>query len=278
MTNDEKPFEVQRMKNLKHLYYGRYTRIYIGFLSYLQKLKEIHLTKSYEAEDLFKTRQIYGRTELKIYLNGLLLNDADDPAIFDLCNFNQGGLDCLAENPSRLADEIPFCDSLEYRAIERVAPELQANLLNRCIYLFEIILLDPVQDTQRFLDLLKSLDHIVKLWFVGDQPQELFDRLPEYYAAQNLEFSHGPSDLAFLARLEDLLYLEMRCSIDAQTIRKVLEELKFLSFFSFEYRKKLVRIQINHPKLLKVRIGWEEETEVLDLETAIQLITGNTDN
>ena len=36
-----------------------------------------------------------------------------------------------------------------------------------------------VQDRQRFLDILKSFDYISELLFDCDQPQELFDRLPE---------------------------------------------------------------------------------------------------
>ena len=78
----------------------------------------------------------------------------------------------------RLANEILFGDFLGYSEIEHVDPELTVNLPNRFIDLNRIFVDRPVQDIERFLDFLKSFN-IVELYFRTDQPQELFDRLPD---------------------------------------------------------------------------------------------------
>ena len=63
------------------------------------------------------------------------------------------------------------------------------------------------------------------------------------------------------------------CSIDVKSIRRVLEELKFLSSFHFKYCDKKVTIQIGHPNGFRVSIdgNW---TSASDLNAAIQLIVG----
>ena len=58
-----------------------------------------------------------GRTDLKIFLNGLLLDCLDDPKINDLSG-RESSFACLAdEKPSRLADEI-LCHKIFYSVIE----------------------------------------------------------------------------------------------------------------------------------------------------------------
>ena len=178
------------------------------------------------------------------------------------------------ESRKRLADEIPFCRALPYHAIQRVAPELTVNLLNRFPNLNEIAVNEPVEDVQRFLNFLKNFDNVVVLLFVCDQPQDLFDRLPEHSAVQRLAIHGAPADLRFLFRLKELIIIQLGCSIGLEFIRKVLEELPFLSRFYFRFLNEEATIQTGDSKRFEVSFGrWRKV--VADLNTAIQFIVEN---
>ena len=153
------------------------------------------------------------------------------------------------KNSSRLADQIPFTHILLYSTIECVAPEFAINFVKRLSDLSEIRVNRRVQDIERFLDLLKSSDYISTLDFTFSQPQELFDRLPEHCAIQQLTIFYAPSDLAFLARLEHLNYLNLGFSIDdVQPALNVLEELQFLSQFNFRVLDKKYKVEFKHSR------------------------------
>ena len=104
---------------------------------------------------------------------------------------------------------IPFCGYLRYDLIERVAPESQLDILNRFVDLKLFIVSEPVQDIDRFLDLLGKFRHIAELQFCCAQPQELFDRLPEYCAVQRLSLSRELPDVRFLFKLKHLIRLDL---------------------------------------------------------------------
>ena len=174
----------------------------------------------------FEQKQRYGCTDQKIYRVGLNLNGPEDPMI-RLMYLNKDYLRLWAENPSKLADEIPFCYSLYSFSIDRVAPELQAGLLRRFIDLVAITVIQSVQDIKNLLELLKSLDNIVNLCFKSDQPQELFDRLAEHSVIQRPEINRLPTDPDFLFRPENLVILELWGSIDLELVCKLFEELPF---------------------------------------------------
>ena len=273
---------VKRMKNLRY-YYPSFYHFYgpndQTFLSSLEHLKEIHLQSSYNVNELFQQKQLHGRTDLKIFLCGLLLDGPDDSAIGSLDFRNESTFGRLAESSARLADEIPLHDLLLYEEIEPVAPQLAINLLKRFVDLKSIRLFDRVQDVQRFLDLLKSFD-VVELSFNGGQPQELFDRLPEHCAVQKLaidaEDDHPPEDISFLFRLKHLIRLDLSSiqPIDVQFVRKVLTKFEFLSFFMISNTNinKGMEIAIRYPKRFEIWIV-NEYDEVADLEAAMQFIT-----
>ena len=273
MTDEWAVIEVEKMKNLKYLYLDCYLRkIKSTSLSSLEQLKEIYLSYSTNGllEKLFEQKQQYGRTDLKIYLQGLLLNGPDDPALHSLQDSDEDLFRCLAENPSRLADQIPLWYHLDYSAIERVAPKIEMTSLKRFTDLTEIFVSEPVEDTERFLNLLKNLDDIENLEFESDQPQDLFDRLPEHCAVQSLTISRAPSDYRFLFRLQHLKQLSVDFSMDAEAIRKVIEVNEFLSYFYFQYLGKRFRIRIEYPKQFMVSVNaWRE---VPDLDAAIEFI------
>ena len=113
----------------------------------------------------------------------------------------------MAENRSRLADEILFYPSLHYSAIERVDPELAIDVLSGFTDLNRI---KVDEDIERFLNVLKNFDNISDLQFQCDQPQDLFDRLPEHCAIQSLTIENVKiSDFRFLSRLNHLTELRV---------------------------------------------------------------------
>ena len=263
--------EVKQLKNLKQLYvkspYG--STIDPTLLSDLEYLNEIHMNYSNHFSQIVEQKRQYGRTNLKIYLFGLIQNRPDDeePNVgFEF--FNNEFFIHLAENLSRLADEIPFYPSLQYSSIERVAPELETNYVKRFIDL-RTICVDAVRDTQRFLDLLKKFDNIVELRFSGDHPRDLFDRLPEHCALQKLTVYSLPANPEFLFRLKHLTYLSTS-SIGLTTIRRVFEELELISSFGFRYKRNFT---IQFGKQSHVIVSGRRRMTVPDVDAAIQFIT-----
>ena len=213
--------EVMKLKNLKHLYTGGLRVVDSTLLSSLEQLKEIHLGDRHSVGGIFEQKQRYGRADLKIFLWGCLLDGPDDPAKIYPNDWPWGvSIAHLVENPFRLADEIPFYWCLYYANIERVAPGLEMNVVNRLIDLFTIYVNEPVQDVQRFLDFLKNLDHIAQLEFWCCQPQELFDSLPDHCAVQDLLFDDRVCDYEFLFQLKHLTSLTINYSIDTELIAK----------------------------------------------------------
>ena len=268
--------DVKKLKNLKALYIRN---IFSTSLSSLQQLKEIHTHDPNDVSELFEQKQRSGRADLKIYFRGLLLNRPDDPAIDVRRDSFRNWLVCLAENRSRLADEIPFYSYFSYSHIERVASGLEVDLLKRFTNLNHVTIDRPLQDTQRFLDFLKNCENISELWFECDQLHDLFDRLPEHCAVQKLILHRAPSDLAFLFRLKHLIELKLHWSINSETIRRALEELPVLSSFEFAYDHKMVSIRIRHPKQFHVRINYRYghmAATKYNLNAAIEFITGKT--
>ena len=271
--------EVKNLKNLQYLYVDYVPGADRTFLSSLQQLKEFHTNDSLNVSELFEQKQQLGRADLKVYLWGLLLNGPEDPAINALQNsfpddLTRESFVCLAENRSRLADQIPFYDFLRYSAIEGVPLGLEVNVLKKFIDLKSVEVDHPVQNIQRFLDLLKNCARIVELTFNGDQPQDLFDRLPEHCAVQKLSIYRPPSDLAFLFRMKHLIDLDLNTtSIDSETVRRAFDELPVLSSFRFWISELEITIQVDHPKQFRVLVDNKLKT-VSDLNAAIEFIFG----
>ena len=272
---------VNNLKNLKYLNCNRFSeRIDSAFLASLEQLKELHLGDHLELSKLFEQKQRYGRSDLKIYLHGCLLSGPDDPAIDDpRIFFSKPPVHTLAKHHSRLADEIPLCRFLYYKPtsssplVGNVAQGLEVNILNRCTDLKELKLAGPlqVQDIQRFLDLLKNSRKVVELWVSHDQPQELFDRLPDHCALLHLTICYcRVQNFEFLFRLKDLVVLELFCSFETELIRKVFERLPFLLTVRFGYINK--PIEIRREKKLVVYINWSPTRNCDDLNAAIQFI------
>ena len=179
ITNRPDQISVKQLKSLKCLYNSGYLEIDNTLLSNLEQLREIHLSNRNKITQIFNQKRQYGRTSLKIYLCGCLLNGPDDPAMRSLADYFSGETFVyLAGNPSRLADEIPIYRSPDYATIELVAliPGVNVlNVLNRLTDCDFINVNSTVWNVQRFLDFLKSFDQIVGLQFLGDQMQDLFD-------------------------------------------------------------------------------------------------------
>ena len=156
----------------------------------------------------------------------------------------------------------------------------EMSLLSRFTDLNEILASKRVLNTQRFLDLLKSCTNIVNLQFRDDQPQDLFDRLPEHCAVQWLSIKEAPSDSGFIFRLENLIELHLGWSVDDEFIGKVLQELRFILEFTFLYRKKRASIRVEYPdgwncqKRFLVRFG-RDERETSDVAAVVQFLAEN---
>ena len=276
LTDSFGQIEVTKMKNLKFLFSRLHTSIDSTLLSSLEQLKEIHLGDHHTASLVFEQKRRYGRTELKIYQCGLLLTDQKDPAIHSLCRYlTDRNFDCLVQNQSRLADEIPLYQEFYCMGSQRVPRgSVELSIFKRFIDLRKLSVDGIVQDIQRFLDLLKN-SAIVDLEFYGGQSPELFDRLPDHCAVQKLTSHQTISNLHFLDRLQHLLQLDLRWSLDAELIRQVFEKLEFLSLFNSLYSGRNVRIERVELKQFKITLydGVQMvETIVSDLNAAVQLI------
>lgn len=279
LTTDElKCTALNKLKSLKYLCSISHYTFDPKLLATLEHLTEIDLNQTDKLSELLRQKQQSNRTDLSVYLNGYLLTGPDDPAIRSVSYLNgEETLAYLAGNTTRLAELIPMRHELNYRAIQKIASGMEMTVLSRLPDLYRIRVDDPVQDIERFLGLLKSLEHINNLWFVSDQSQELFDRLPDYCAIQDLTIDVAPQNLAFLAKLQDLIQLNVRCeiAIDAESICKVLE-LEFLSGFNFDSNGHRVSIDVGHPKEFNVSVNFSKKGLLLDLNAAIQFIFDNT--
>ena len=240
---------LEQLKSLKYLHVAYlseecHLRINPTLLSGLEQLKEIHLNDRESLSEFFEQKRRYGRTGLKIYLRGLLLNGFND--LQDLqVNFAHDPevnfVHLTTENLSRLADEIRLSYTLLYETIEQVGPAI--NLVKRCTFLQRLIVNEPVQDIKRFLNILKNHANIEALVFRSAQPQDLLDQLPEHSAIQCLEIRYAPADFRFLLRLKYLIILYLDFSIDTELIQKLLEELEFLIRFKFKFVDKAFKIE-----------------------------------
>lgn len=100
-------------------------------------------------------------------------------------------------------------------------------------------------------------------------PQELFDQLPGHCVIQSPKIHKRELDLnlGFLFRLKTLISLELPyCSIDAETIRKVFEELPFLSSFRFWFLNRDAHVRIHLPE----KIGYSLEGKFIRKEKCFQ--------
>ena len=263
---------VKSLRNLKKLTIGPFGQIDSTFLSSLEQLREVELEDRHHLENLFEQKHRYGRTDLKIYRFGCLLSGPEDPLMSNahFTDFNSAFIH-LAKNRARLADELPLCRELLYSAIQPVDTQLAINLLKRCSNLEEITVDVPIWDIQRFLDLLKGLGTAVALSFYGFQPQDLFDRLPENYAVQQLIINSQPRYLDFLFRLKSLEFLTIDCELDLEVIRQFFEELPSLSSIQFRYLNNRIVMEAGHSNRFDVTVG-EAWTKWPDLNAAIEFI------
>ena len=269
---------LESLKNLKCVHLGSNTTFDRTLLSNLKQLKEIHLTSDFSAKSLFEQKQLYDRSDLEIFLCGLPVSDQNNfVAIFwdayDYANVTVSNrtLHLFVENRSRLADEIPFCRRLFMNLNNDVACE---RLLKRCTNLEKIIVPETVQDIEQFLGLLKHCENIGVFEFWGVQPQDLFDRLPEHFTVQRLVIRKRFSDFRFLfnlSRLKNLIGLELECQMDAETVRKILEDLPFISYIKF-YHKQIVEIRVRNENSKQFRISAGGKNRVGDLEATIRFI------
>lgn len=264
--------EVNKLKNLRYLYCAKFSIIPSTLLANLEQLEEIHLNHHSNVARLFEQKQLYDRVDLKIYLFGLLLNSSEDRVIGSFNYDFHVQMVHLDTNPTRLAVEIPFWNEVTFSEMD-VPQASEINLLKRLVDLDTINVYHPVKNIERFLNLLKNLNNIAKLAFWGDQPQTLFNRLPNYCAVQRLKIYYGgPIDLRFLNDLTNLTHLEVACLIDVEFIRKVFGDLKFLSEFNFKYLTSWVAIKVeHHPKHFNLTIGKKNEN-LADLDNAIEFI------
>lgn len=280
--------EVWRLKSLKFLY----TEIApdLRNLSYLPELKEIHLycpgeglmAPEYgpidrnDVRQIFEHKRRYYLRDLKIYLYGCRLEGPDDQAI-ELSD-SSVPITFLADIPERAAEEIPLCKSVRYSAFEPVASESAIDILSRFVHLSRIHVDELVEDLQSFVEVLESLQQVSELEFdMGAQPQELFDHLPEYCSGVQKLTIYGPvADCTFVQRMRNLVHLYLdQCSVNAESVRRILKELPFLKTFEFFHSNKFVRIEIPRegPGAAVYVTVAGGRVHAADVDVAIDLIT-----
>lgn len=282
------PLELaKRLGKLKYCYVKSSLFSNYHFLFRLKQLQEVHVYQRICAHALITGKRQYGRDHLMIYLCGLLLNDLDDP-LFDYKRLPHPGgfmgntLAFLAENLPILADNpFPFCRQLYYSAIELVPARLKTSLLKRFVD-FDTLKVDiPVKQIQHFLDFLTSFKHIAALCFSGsDQAQDLFNRLPDHCAVQQLAIYQAVPDFEFLFRLKHLIHLKVgTSSFGIELIRRAFEELKFLSYFQLVYKERIIEIcieaNIDNQKQFAVKFRNRFPRNFTELNDAIKFIAEN---
>ena len=273
-----------KLKNLKYLHYGHQPSWYLlsresPYMPSLENLQEFHLDSRQDVREFFEQRRLHDRPDLKIFIYGLpLIGPYDDPVMSHPMTYHYSQyFGYMLRNASRLADEIPFCKSLNWNenaysyAYAESTAELALSIANKFTNLNAVVVHHPVRDIERFLDFLKQFEHLEDLWIFCNQPQELFDRLPEHVDLQGLIIQARPSDFRFLFGLKNLIRLHVACEIDAEFIRRALKEFKFLTQFKSSFNHKEIIVEIDRSKRIRVCIGYGCEY-VSDLDAAIQLI------
>lgn len=264
---------VCRMSNLKYLHslQENWPRILDG----LKQLKEINLDYEDDVKEIFAQKKRYGCTDLKVFVCGVLVNGPNDPDIEKIANHMADGYyRFLADNISRLADDWPYHYRISYKRIESsVTAPLAIKIVSRMTDLNEIDVSGPVKDTQRFLDFVKHLSNVSNLSFDGELPQQLYDQLPEHSSGLQKLTIRGPvQDFAFVFRLKHLISLSVTCSIDADSIRRALEELEFLSVFKFKFLKKEVQIRRSEKAINVTAYAAKKKFAASDVNAAVQFI------
>lgn len=264
---------VKKLKALKYLHYNGKTAIESTFLSTLGQLQEIYLNNDHSnLSRIFEQKHQYNRAELKIYACGVLMDRSNHPAV------NPPIFLSLVANAHRLADKIPLYPELQYSAIQRVMPGAEVSVMSRFVDLNKIIVDGPVENVERFLDLLKKFEHIVCLDFNGTQPQQLFNRLHEHSAVQTLTIRSAPSDFQFLFRLKQVTQLILKCrQIDLFIIRMVFQAMPFVYLFEFRFNGKDFQIQVLNRKEFWLLLN-EKITKFFSLNAVIQSIVENSRN
>lgn len=266
-TNYLENVEVQQLKNLRYLFISR--QLEEGsrsLLAALKQLKEIHLNDREIVPDLFEQKRLQKRADLKIFLCGIRIDSPKDPNRFNCSTkFN-----FLVRNHSKLATEMPFHEYIYYKDFEDVSDEILIDVLKRFTGLEAILIDQSIKNIPLFFECLKHVDTFVELIFFCDQPQELFDQLPEHCASLRMIIDCAPNDFRFLFRLKKLVSLQIR-SIDLETACGVLKELDLLSQFKFTYNNSEIEIRIDKPNKLQV-LTCGECKDFSDPDSAIEFV------
>lgn len=276
ITDCKENMDLIGLKNLEHFYCSNPKFVIDSMLlRNLKNLKEVHLCNPMEAKKLFKQKQQYHHPNLMIYLWGVRLTDLEDPAFRSLSNkFDAKTFAYLLKNRSRLADKIYGSDPLDYSAIE--SAKSASDVLNRLDDLNEIIVLKPVRNVDRFLDVLRDYNQIVALGFGANGLQHLFDRLPGHCSAvQRLKIDCIVYDTTFITKLTSLNGLTLlNCGQPVEL--QFLEQLFNLPFFVWIcYRQNDRKIFISRAKQAYSLFIGKNEMVAPDLETAYKLVIEN---
>lgn len=280
ITDNTSYLKAENLKNLKYYYCSFLPVISPTFLSSLEHLQEIHLDGYIGTYDIHRQRLQCNRPDLKIYYFGLLVDDSSDPINeFGFDRFNRRVVECYVQNEHRLADEVLFYGKLHYSDVECVAPTVPASIWKRFIKMNDIRVNQPVQQWCRFLTFLKNFHNVEALSFSAPQPQQLFDKLPDYCSVQKLKIENGAQDLEFLFELHHLIDLSIDSVIDAQFIHRIFRELKLLLKLRFCVHQSRhttndphVSIEIAPSKLFQVRFGEIRPKNFEHLNDAISFI------
>ena len=215
------------LKNLKHLHCAL-KRIDPNFLADMPQLKQINVVFSQDERiflELLEQKNKFGRADLKIAHNGFLIDPANPSSYWK---------GWYLDKP-QLIDEVPYFVWIAYKRFESWDNHLAVRIFRRLTDLSGIYVYEKVQDVERLLNFLRDFD-ILGLEFDYDvQPQNLFDRLPDYCAVRRLVLEYPIPDLSFLLRLRHLISLKVSWEVELELIRRVFNELQFISSFEFKF-------------------------------------------
>lgn len=229
---------LKELKNLEYLYCSNMENADDHLLASFVNLKEIHLFRNADDQivKLIDQKQLLRKEDLRIYLNGVRLDNLEDYRNFVRKKSDKDIINIYCSGEFDLADSIPSSVTIFYDEIEKNSLYLSEKLVEKFVRLDVIYASEKVNNQanlERFISICKRAS-IIDI-FNAYLNQSFFDKLP--LIAPNvlhlelvMEFIDTKKcDFEFVLGLKFIEYFRSVKNVPRQLIKKMLKELKYLS-------------------------------------------------